>query len=116
MFEYLVDVTVPICRDINAKKADYLIYDTTGIELPVSENNPDAKQQHINGHFCYAMKLGIITNGLGIPRHIEFFDDDFKARYPEAVVKKSVSPDVDKEIDDSISLKPVLILTSDKNL
>ena len=146
MFEYLVDVTEPICRDINAKKADYLIYDTTGIELPVSENNPkfmttklkeakafakknpsfdpykgvysllpdvsetnpDAKQQHINGHFCYAMKLGIITNGLGIPRHIEFFDDDFKARYPDTVVKKSDSPDVDKEIGDSTSLKPVL--------
>ena len=146
MFEYLVDVTEAICRDINAKKADYLIYDTTGIELPVSENNPkfmatklkqaknlakknpnydpykgvysllpdvsetnpDAKQQHINGHFCYAMKLGIITNGLGIPRHIEFFDDDFKARYPETVVKKSDSPDVDKEIGDSTSLKPVL--------
>ena len=146
MFEHLVDVTEPICREIDAKKADYLIYDTTGIELPVSENNPkfmtaklqeakkiakgnpnydpyrgvysllpdmsrsnpDAKQQHINGHFCYAMKLGILTNGLGIPRHIEFFDDDFKRNYPDTVAKKSDSPDVDKEIGDSTSLKPVL--------
>ena len=39
MFESLVDLTEPICRKINAKKADYLIYDTTGIELPVAENN-----------------------------------------------------------------------------
>ena len=146
MFEYLVDVTEPICREINAKKADYLIYDTTGIELPVAENNPkfittklkeakkiakndseydpyrgvyallpefseanpDAKQQHINGHFCYAMKLGILINGLGIPRHIEFFDEDFKEKYPQSVEKKSDSPDVDKEIGDSISLEPVL--------
>ncbi len=40
MFEHMVDITEPICREINAKKADYLIYDTTGIELPIAENNP----------------------------------------------------------------------------
>ena len=40
MFENLVDLTEPICREIDAKKADYFIYDTTGIELPVAENNP----------------------------------------------------------------------------
>ena len=146
MFEHMVDITEPICRRIDAKKADYLIYDTTGIELPVSENNakfmntklkeaksiakkdsafdpykgvysllpddsktnPDAKQQYINGHFCYALKLGILTNGLGIPRHIEFFDDSFKNKHPDIVSKKSDAPDTDKEIGDSCSLKPVL--------
>ena len=40
LFDALVDKTEPICRKINAKKADYLFYDTTGIELPVAENNP----------------------------------------------------------------------------
>ena len=40
LFVHLVDVTEPICREINAKKADYLIFDTTGIELRVAENNP----------------------------------------------------------------------------
>ena len=50
------------------------------------------------------MKLGILTNGLGIPRHIEFFDDDFKRKYPDIVAPKSDSPDVDKEIGDSTSL------------
>lgn len=146
MFEAMVDLTEPICRKINAKKADYLVYDTTGIELPVAENNPkffntklkeakklakgnpdydpyrgvygllpdksstnpDARQQYINGHFCYAMKVGILTNGLGIPRHIEFFDDAFKEKHPEIVQKKTDSPDQDKEIGDSVSLKPFL--------
>lgn len=146
MFEHMVDITEPICREIDAKKADYLIYDTTGIELPVSENNSkfmttklkeakniakkdsafdpykgvysllpdesksnsDAKQQYINGHFCYALKLGILTNGLGIPRHIEFFDDTFKKKHPDVVSKKSDAPDIDKEIGDSTSLRPVL--------
>ena len=32
--------TIPICREIDKKKADYLIYDTTGFESFVAENNP----------------------------------------------------------------------------
>lgn len=70
---------------------------------------PDAKQQYINGHFCYADKFAILTNGLGIVRHIAFLDDDFKSAHPEMPVeKKSDSPDEDKSIGDSSSLKPVL--------
>lgn len=70
---------------------------------------PDAKQQYINGHFCYADKFAILTNGLGIIRHITFLDDDFKAAHPEMTVeKKSDSPDEDKSIGDATSLKPVL--------
>ena len=70
---------------------------------------PDAKQQYINGHFCYADKFAILTNGLGIIRHITFLDDDFKTAHPEmAVEKKSHSPDEDKSIGDATSLKPVL--------
>ncbi len=146
MFEHLVDLTESICREIDAKKADYFIYDTTGIEFPVAENNPkffnsklreakklaksnpnfdpykavyaflpeasrtnpDARQQYINGHFCYATKVGIVTNGLGICRHIAFFDDDFRKRHPEVCSPRTDNPDSDKEIGDSVSLKPVL--------
>lgn len=146
MFENLVNLTEPICREIDAKKSDYLIYDTTGITFPVAENNPkylngilketkklvkknpavnpygatynlmpsasktnpDARQQYINGHFCYAAKVGILTNGLGIPRHIAFFDDRFRKDHPEIVPDKTADPDSDKEIGDSRSLRPVL--------
>ena len=83
-------------------KADYLIFDTTGIEPYVAENNPkflntklkeakklskthpeynpymgvysmlpdiskanaEVKQQYINGHYCYAHKMGVMTNGI----------------------------------------------------
>ena len=124
-----------------------LTFDTSGIELYVSENNPktlnslisrlksyykgnpdidpyklayglmpskaascpDAKQQYINGHFCYADKFVMLTNGLGIVRHIAFLDVDLKALHPEMPVeKKSDSPDEDKSIGDSSSLKPIL--------
>ena len=37
------------------------------------------------GHFCYGRKFGIITNGFGIPRHIDFFDDDFKSRHKDFI-------------------------------
>lgn len=146
LFHDLVDITEPICREIDAKKADYLIYDTTGIEPYVAENNPkflnsklkeakklskaypgynpytgvysllpdtskadpSARQQYINGHYCYAHKVGVMTNGNGIIRNIAFFDDDFKKAHPNAISRKSDNPDLDKEISDSHSLKPVL--------
>ena len=70
----------------------------------------DAKQMYINGHFCYADKFAILTNGLGIVRHIAFIDDaDFKASHPELIVeKKTDSPDEDKSVGDASALAPVL--------
>jgi len=70
--------------------------------------NPFVKQQYINGHFCYAQKAGLLFNGLGIVRHIAFFDERFKDKYPQIVSKKTDNPDLDKEISDSASLAPVL--------
>jgi hypothetical protein len=146
LFDNLVELTEPVCREIDEELAACAIFDTTGIESYVSENNPkfmssklkqaktiaknnssfdpykgvyallpDAatsnpavKQQYINGHFCYAQKAVIITNGLGIVRHIDLLDEDFKNRHPECVVKRSDNPDLDKEIGDSSALRPTL--------
>lgn len=73
------------------------------------KDNPNAKQQCINGHFCYADKFVIITNGLAIIRHITFLDDDLKATHPEMIVKKKTdSPNEDKSIEDATYLKSVL--------
>lgn len=147
MFQHMVDYTEPICQAIDRALADTLIFDTSGIELYVTENNPktlnalikrlqtyykdrpdidpyqmayhlmpsqadscpDAKQQYLNGHFCYADKFVMLTNGLGIVRHIAFLDDGFKLSHPEMPIqKKSDSPDEDKSIGDASSLKPIL--------
>ena len=48
MFDKLVEITEPICREIDAKKADYLIYDPTGIEAYVAENNPKFLNAKLN--------------------------------------------------------------------
>ncbi|NBL10348.1 ISNCY family transposase, partial [Escherichia coli] len=71
--------------------------------------NPAIQQMYINGHFCYAFKFGIITNGLGIVRDISFYNKDFLNAHPDIIVeKKSDSPDEDKSLADSKALIPVL--------
>lgn len=71
--------------------------------------NPAIQQMYINGHFCYAYKFGMITNGLGIVRDITFYNKDFLNAHPDIIVgKKSDSPDEDKSLADSKALLPVL--------
>lgn len=151
VFKRLVDLTEPICQAIDAAKADMTIFDSSGIEAWVKENNPkyanriirqlkayaktmgfdknfdpykvaygsmpssaeansEIKQLYINGHFCYAYKFGIVTNGLGIVRHIAFYNKDFLAAHPEITLeKKSDSPDEDKSVHDARLLLPTLM-------
>ena len=150
VFDKLVDLTEPICQVIDSAKADMTIFDSSGIEAFVTENNPkyanriikqlkayakaqgfdksydpykaaygsmpshasanpEIKQLYINGHFCYVFKFGIVTNGLGIIRHIAFYNKDFMAAHPDIIVeKKSDSPDEDKCVHDSKLLIPTL--------
>lgn len=71
--------------------------------------NHEVKQQYLNGHFCYAYKFGILTNGLGIVRSIDFYNKDYLKSHPDIVVeKKSKSPDEDKSLADSKALLPTL--------
>ena len=71
--------------------------------------NHEVKQQYINGHFCYAYKFDIITNGLGIVRYIDFYNRDYLALHPDIVVeKKAKSPDEHKSLADSKALLPTL--------
>lgn len=151
VFDNLVGLTEPICQAIDSEKADMTIFDSSGIEAFVTENNPkyanriikqlktyakakgfdesydpykaaygsmpshavansEIKQLFINGHFCYAYKFGIVTNGLGIIRHIAFYDKDFLASHPEITVEsKSDSPDEDKSVHDARLLIPTLV-------
>ena len=71
--------------------------------------NPQIRQLFINGHFCYVFKFGIVTNGLGIVRHIAFYNKDFMLSHPDIIVTtKSDSPDEDKSAHDSKLLIPIL--------
>ena len=151
VFDRLVDLTEPICQAVDSAKADMTIFDSSGIEAFVAENNPKyanriirqlkayakanhfdknydpykaaygsmpthaasnqaIQQMYINGHFCYAYKFGIVTNGLGIVRDVTFYNKGFLKAHPDIVVeKKSDSPDEDKSLADSKALLPVLV-------
>lgn len=150
VFSRLVDLTEPICQAIDSSKADMTIFDSSGIEAWVKENNPkyanriikqlkaysksngfddsydpykaayasmpshsaanlEIKQLYIDGHFCYAYKIGIVTNGLGIIRHIAFYNKAFFEKHPGITIdKKSDSPDEDKSVHDARLLIPTL--------
>ena len=149
MFDHMVDMTEPICQKLDPHLATMTIFDTSGIEAWVTENNPKyanriikqlktfakannldksydpykaaygsmpthaasnqaIQQMYINGHFCYAYKFGIVTNGLGIVRDITFYNKEFLKAHPDIVVeKKSDSPDEDKSLADSKALLPM---------
>jgi len=90
-------------------KSDDDIYKQAYKSMPkVSVADPAIRKMYANGHFCYARKFGIITNGLGIPRHIDFFDDDFKSRHQDFFFADVDSFDYDRTIADSKSLIPIL--------
>lgn len=40
MFDHMVDITEPICQKIDLNLASMTIFDTSGIEAQVTENNP----------------------------------------------------------------------------
>ncbi len=51
----------------------------------------------------------MVTNGLGIIRHISFYNKDFLAQHPEIIVNKKLdSPDEDKSVHDARLLIPTL--------
>ncbi len=118
VFENLIDLTEPICQAIDSAKASMTIFNTSGIEAWITENNPkyakkiikqlkayvkpnhftsnydpykaaygyisnhasvndQIKQLYANGRFCYVYKFGIVTNGLGIVRHLDFITKTF---------------------------------------
>ncbi len=59
MFDNLVDITEPICQQIDEFKASMTIFDTSGIEAYVTENNPKFANRIISQlkSFKKAMKL-----------------------------------------------------------
>lgn len=54
-------------------------------------SNQAIQQMYINGHFCYAYKFGIVTNGLGIVRDITFYNKEFLKAHPDIVVERNLT-------------------------
>ena len=58
VFERLVDVTEPVCRAIDLDKASMTIFDSSGIETFVTENNPKYADKIVRQLKAYAKAKG----------------------------------------------------------
>ena len=68
----------------------------------VAYANPEIKLSYMNGHYCYALKTSIVTNGLGIIRDIDFLNDE------TTDITESATASEAKDKYDSKSLIPTL--------
>src|SRR5699024_6024271 len=59
MFDNLVDVTEPICQRIDPFKASMTIFDTSGIEAFVTENNPKYANKIVKQLKAYKKTYGL---------------------------------------------------------
>lgn len=62
MFDNLVDVTEPICQSIDTNLASMTIFDTSGIEAFVTENNPKFSNRIISQLKSYTKSQGFDKN------------------------------------------------------
>lgn len=96
-------------KAMGIQKSDDDIYKQAYKSMPKTASaDSSIRKMYSNGHFCYGRKFGIITNGLGIPRHIDFFDDEFKQKHKDFIFEDIDSPDYDKTLADNKSLKPMI--------
>lgn len=70
-----------------------------------AQSNPNIRLDFVNGHFGYFYKFGILTNGLGIPLNIKFFEEDFY----KSIDKSFDTPEEQKYFYDNASLTPVIV-------
>lgn len=62
VFDKLVDITEPICQSIDSSKADMTIFDSSGIEAYVTENNPKYSNRIIKQLKAYAKAMNFDEN------------------------------------------------------
>ena len=83
MFDNLVDVTEPICQSINTELASMTIFDTSGIEAFVTENNPKYANRIIKQLKSYAKSKNFDKNY-----------DPYKAAYSSMPTCSTANPDI----------------------
>ena len=83
VFENLVDLTEPICRAIDFEKAHMTIFDSSGIEAYVTENNPKYANRIIKQLKSYAKAMNFDNNY-----------DPYKAAYASMPSHASANKDV----------------------
>ena len=138
LFDNIVQHILPICQDINSKRANTLIFDTTGVRANVHENNP----KFINGKIKNAKKLQKSNPDFNpysyvyshmpktaaasdCPAPLSFINGSFAYAHHFSIITNALgipldivylkntaagsdNPVSDKELSDSAALKPVV--------
>ena len=66
VFDNLVDITEPVCQAIDSAKADMTIFDSSGIEAFVTENNPKYANRIIRQLKTFANPSGGLTDNAAV--------------------------------------------------
>jgi hypothetical protein len=82
-FDNLVNVTEPICQQIDASKAAMTIFDTSGIEAWVTENNPKYSNRIIKQLKAYSKVMNFDKNY-----------DPYRAAYASMPTHASTNPEI----------------------
>ena len=93
VFVNLVDLTEPICQAIDSAKADMTIFDSSGIEAFVTENNPKYANRIIKQLKAYAKAQGFDKSY-----------DPYKAAYGSMPSHASANPEINSFISMGILL------------
>lgn len=78
-----MNITEPICQDIDSAKADMTIFDSSGIEAFVTENNPKYANRIIRQLKAYAKSMGFDQNY-----------DPYKAAYGTMPSHAAANPEI----------------------
>lgn len=82
-FDHLVDVTEPICQEIDPHKAAMTIFDTSGVEAYVTENNPK-----------YAHKIVKQLKAFKKANKLNNSYDPYKAAYGSMPSNSAANPEI----------------------
>lgn len=99
MFDHLVDLTEPICQNLDPALASMTIFDTSGIEAWVTENNPKYanriikqlkafKKSHLRTNDLYLSRKEPSCAYPGVERGSQEWKDTYKTRVN---VEKSIN-------------------------
>ncbi|EET62555.1 hypothetical protein BRYFOR_05590 [Marvinbryantia formatexigens DSM 14469] len=83
LFYHLVDLTEPVCQAIDSARADITIFDSSGIEAWVTENNPKYANRIIKQLKAYAKTM-----------HFDQNYDPYKAAYGSMPSHAAANPDI----------------------
>ena len=102
VFDKLVDITEPICRSIDNNLASMLLFDTSGIEAYVTENNPKYANRIIRQLKSYAKSMNFDSSY-----------NPYKAVYASIPTSASSNHEVKQQYINSVTLTSSVLLPMD---